>query len=163
MRPAGNPRQLERRRRFAISLLEDGLAPAEVATRVGVNRRSVCRWKAEYHRRGEAGIRAKPAPGRPAKLRREEQRLLVTMLMQGAQPAGFATDFWTSRRVAALIWQSFGVRYHIDHIGRLLRSLAWNPQRPLRLGESGAESGPRVQSEAAGEAWSTTARAGAGS
>ncbi len=139
MRPAGNPRQLERRRRFAMALLEDGLPPSEVAARVGVNRRSVCRWKAEYRHRGDVGIRARPAPGRPAKLRPEDQRVLIALLMQGAHSAGFATDRWTCRRVAALIWQRFGVRYHVDHIGRLLRMLGWIPQPTPRFSESGAD------------------------
>jgi transposase len=31
-----------------------------------------------------------------------------------------------------LIRTRFGVRYHVDHIGRVLRSLRWSPQKPQR-------------------------------
>jgi len=39
---------------------------------------------------------------------------------------------WTCPRVAQVIARRFGIRYHVDHIGRLLRSLGWTPQRPTR-------------------------------
>jgi transposase len=34
--------------------------------------------------------------------------------------------------VAQLIRRRFGIGYHVDHLGRLLRSLGWSPQRPER-------------------------------
>ena len=53
-------------------------------------------------------------------------------LLLGAQAAGFATDLWTCPRVTELIEKQFGVRYHVDHVGRLLHALGWSPQRPER-------------------------------
>jgi transposase len=132
MRPTGSPEELERRRVRALSLLKEGLLPVEVARRVGVDRRSVRRWKRAARRRGEAGVRAKPAPGRPPKLGAEHKRRLEALLLEGAQAAGFHTDLWTCPRVAELIDRHFGVRYHVDHIGRLLHDLDWSPQKPAR-------------------------------
>ena len=54
------------------------------------------------------------------------------LLQVGAEAAGFDTDLWTCPRVAKLIRKRFGARYHVDHIGRLLGSLGWSPQRPQR-------------------------------
>ena len=56
MRPTGSPAELERRRLRALALLKEGLLPSEVARRVGVDRRSVRRWKAAApgRRTGEA-------------------------------------------------------------------------------------------------------------
>ena len=34
--------------------------------------------------------------------------------------------------VAELIRREYGARYHVDHIGRLLRALGWTPQKPER-------------------------------
>src|SRR5216683_6404493 len=79
MRPAGSPQELERRRFRALSLLRDGVPPVEVARRVGVDRRSVRRWNAAARRRGEAAVRAKPAPGRPSKLTARHKRRLETL------------------------------------------------------------------------------------
>lgn len=132
MRPTGSPEELERRRLRALALLKEGLLPVEVARRVGVDRRSVRRWKRAARRRGEAGVRAKPAPGRPPKLTPEHKRQLEALLLKGAQAAGFHTDLWTCPRVAELIERRFGVCYHVDHIGRLLHDLDWTPQKPAR-------------------------------
>ncbi len=132
MRPSGSPQELERRRLRALALLGEGLLPAEVARRVGVDRRSVRRWKAAARRRGEAGVRAKPAPGRPSKLTAKHKRRLEGLLLKGAQAAGFDTDLWTCPRVAEVIARRLGVHYHVDHIGRLLHELGWTPQQPTR-------------------------------
>lgn len=132
MRPHGSPDVLERRRLQAIDLLEQGYAPVEVAQRLGVDRRSVRRWKAAYRQGGRRAIRARPATGRPPKLSPEQREQLRQALLEGAQAAGFPTDLWTCPRVARLITQRFGVRYHVDHIGRLLHALGWSPQKPQR-------------------------------
>jgi transposase len=132
MRPTGSPEELERRRLRALALLNEGLLPSEVARRVGVDRRSVRRWKAAARRRGEAGVRARPAPGRPPKLAPKHKRKLEALLLKGAQAAGFHTDLWTCPRVADLVERRFGVHYHVDHVGRLLHELGWSPQKPAR-------------------------------
>ena len=131
MRPSGSPEELERRRVRAIRLLLQGLQPVEVARRVGVDRRSVRRWNRLYRETGEAGLRAKPAPGRPLKLDARARQRLERVLLKGAQMAGFPTDLWTCPRVAQVIRDRFGVTYHVDHVGRLLRDLGWSPQPAL--------------------------------
>ena len=132
MRPHGSPAQLEQRRLHALVLLEQGLSPVDVGRRLGVDRRSVRRWKAAARHGGAARLKAIPAPGRPPKLDRRAQRRLARHLLRGAQAAGFPTDLWTCPRVATVIRREFGVRYHADHVGRLLRSLGWSPQKPER-------------------------------
>ena len=132
MRPHGSPAQLEARRLHALSLLQQGLAPVEVARRLGVDRRSVRRWKATARTGGRDAVRARPVPGRPPKLDASDRRRLEQLLLRGAHAAGFATDLWTCPRVATVIRREFGVRYHVDHLGRLLRRLGWSPQKPER-------------------------------
>lgn len=132
MRPEGSGKQLERRRQRAIALLREGRAPVEVARLVGVDRRSVRRWNAVHRRQGASGLAARPIPGRPCKLSARERERLERMLVRGAAASGFESDLWTCPRVAQVITRRFGIAYHVDHIGRLLRSLGWTPQRPLR-------------------------------
>ena len=132
MRPRGRPEVLHQRRLQAIRLLKQGYAPVEVAKGLGVDRRSVRRWKAAYRRSGEQGIAAKPAPGRPLKLNMQTRHRLERILLDGAKSAGFSTDLWTCPRVAQVIERQFAVTYHVDHVGRLLRSMGWTPQRPQR-------------------------------
>ena len=132
MRPPGSPRTLERRRRRAIALLEQGFQPVEVASQLGVDRRSVRRWKAAYQKGGEAAIEARAAPGRPPALDDKAKARLERLLLKGAKAAGFPTDLWTCPRIAEVIAERFGVEYHVDHIGRLLRGMGWSPQKPTR-------------------------------
>jgi transposase len=132
MRSAGSPEELQRRRERAIALLKAGVAPVDVASRVGVDRRSVRRWKAAHRRAGVAGIEARPAPGRPSALTAKHQRRLEQLLLKGARRCGFPTDLWTCARVARLIRGRFSIDYHVDHVGRVLHALGWSPQTPRR-------------------------------
>lgn len=55
------------------------------------------------------------------------------MLLQGAKVHGWANDLWTTRRIAELIRQKFGVSLHHDHVGRFLHKvLHWSPQKPRK-------------------------------
>jgi len=99
---------------------------------VGADRRSVRRWKAAWLQLGQKGIEARPASGRPCRLDAAERAHLERELLKGARQAGFPTDLWTCPRVARLIEELFGVRYNVDHVFRLLRSLGWSPQKPER-------------------------------
>lgn len=132
MRPPGSPQELERRRHRALALLAAGEEPVDVAQRLGVDRRSVRRWKAAHRAGGLSGVRAKPAPGRPPKLTAKQRGQLERLLLKGAEAAGFATPLWTCPRIATVIERHFKVRYHVDHIGRVLHALGWSPQQPTR-------------------------------
>ena len=132
MRPHGSPSELEQRRLRAIELLQEGRQPVEVARTLGVDRRSVRRWHAAYREEGEAGVKARPAPGPTSKLTDKQKAQLEQFLLEGAQAAGFETDLWTCPRVTELIQARFGVQYHVDHVSRLLHLLGWSPQKPQR-------------------------------
>src|SRR5437879_7050277 len=58
MRPQGSPAELERRRLRAIELLQREIPVHVVAERLGVDRRSVRRWKRAYRGRCRNGLRA---------------------------------------------------------------------------------------------------------
>jgi transposase len=130
MRPQGSPDELERRRLRAIELLQRDTPVHLVAERLGVDRRSVRRWKRTHRRQGRAGLRARPASGRPPKLTPPQRRRLARLVLAGPEAAGYRTNLWTCRRLVDLIREEFGVRYHPDHVGRLLRACGFSPQRP---------------------------------
>jgi transposase len=132
---------LEERRQRAIALLKAGQAPVEVARLLGVDRRSVRRWQAVYRARGADGLAARVVPGRPSKLSARQRAQLEVILLRGAAANGFASDLWTCPRVAQVIRRRFRISYHVDHIGRLLRSLGWTPQRPTRRALERDEAG----------------------
>jgi transposase len=125
-RPHGSPEQLERRRLRAWKLLREGLAPVEVARKLGVDRRSVRRWRALGEHKNLA---ARPASGRPTKLTEAQREALVGHLLEGPLACGYATPLWTCPRIAEVIRRRFKVA---SHVGRLLRTLGFSPQKPER-------------------------------
>jgi transposase len=90
-----------------------------------VDRRSVRRWNSAVRRAGRQALRSQPAAGRPPRLTLRARQQLQRALLRGAQAAGFPADLWTCPRVAQLIQQRFGIRYHPDHVGRLLHALGF--------------------------------------
>lgn len=130
MRPHGSAKQLECRRRQAIAMVQEGLSRAEVARRLGVGSGTVTRWWQAYEYQGEEGLKAKPHPGPKPKLNGRQRRWLVQRLLKGAKAHGYTTDLWTCPRIAEVIERHYGVRYHIDHIPRLMALLGWSCQKP---------------------------------
>src|SRR2546427_2472524 len=99
MRPQGSPAELERRRLRAIELLQREVPVHVVAERLGVDRRSVRRWKRAHRGQGRAGLRARPASGRPPKLAATQRRQLARMVVAGPGAAGDRPRMWASPRV----------------------------------------------------------------
>jgi len=130
MRPQGSPQELERRRRRAIALLQDGASVTEVARRLDCSHSSVILWRDRVQRRGVAALQARPAPGRPPKLRAKQVERLPRLLVRGAMAWGFSTELWTTQRIATVIRREFGVRLHRAHVSRLLSRLGWSCQKP---------------------------------
>jgi transposase len=135
MRPQGSPAELERRRLRAIELLERDVPVHVVADRLGVDRRSVRRWKRAFRLGGRERLQARPVPGRPARLTARQRQTLVQWILKGPEAAGYRTALWTCRRIAHLVQRRWGVTYHPDHIGRLLRACGLSPQRPQPIAQ----------------------------
>ena len=49
----------------------------------------------------------------------------------GLRPMASAARSGPAPRVVRVIEEEFGVRYHKDHVGRLLKGLRWTPQVPI--------------------------------
>jgi transposase len=113
-------------------LRREGWSRRAIAEALGVSPVSVSRWFARVRDGGPEALRARPGPGRPPKLSPAQKRLIPEFLWHGAEAYGFRGEVWTCARVARVIEEEFGVRYHKDHISRLLRELQWTPQVPIR-------------------------------
>ena len=132
MRPHGSPDALEQRRCRGVALLKQKLSLHEIARRVGCHASSVLRWRNALHSGGADALKAKPAPGRPPKLSAKQKATLVKLLAQGAMAHGYRTELWTTQRIATLIERRLGVKYHRNHVGKLLHQLGWSHQKPER-------------------------------
>ena len=135
MRPAGTPKQLQRRRRRAVRLLQAGQPMAGVARQVQASVSSVWRWWQTYQRAGPRGLQPRPTPARPSRLSAAQQHTLERILAKGPRRAGYPTDLWTLARVAKVIRREFGIRYHPSHVWKLLTARGWQCQ-PHELSEA---------------------------
>ena len=120
----------EDRRFQALSLYRKGVRQADIARQFRVSRAAVCQWLKRSRRRGRHALRRKPRPGRPPKMPVAHRRSLVRLLARGAQASGYSTQLWTAERIRRLMLERFGVRYHVNHVPKLLRQCGWSCQKP---------------------------------
>ena len=132
MRPHGSPQLLEERRKRVITFLKQNLSLHEIARRMGCHASSVLRWRDAFQDGGEKALKAKPVSGRPPKLTAKQEVRLVRLLTQGATAHGYRTELWTTQRIADLMERQLGVKYHRNHVGKLLHQIGWSHQKPER-------------------------------
>lgn len=154
MRSKGTAAELEARRRLAVERVGEGWAQKDVAAFLGVHRVTVAKWVARHRADKDAGLKAKPTPGRPRFLTPAQERKVLAWLAESPTRHGFDTDLWTARRVAELILQKLGVRFHPNYLREWLSKRNYSPQKPARRARQRdqaridrwvAEDWPRIQ------------------
>ncbi len=129
-----NPSMLEERRRNAVQLMLDGsIRKTNLSESLGVSYTSIKNWWNAFEDNGNSfeALSSKKHTGRRSRMNRQQLRRLERMLLKGPMEFGFETDLWTTERVASVIEQKFGIKYHPDHVRRILRnSLKFSPQKP---------------------------------
>ena len=131
--PAQERAALEVRRLQAAELFAQGHTQAEVARTLGVSRQSAHVWRVRFEQGGVDALRSRGPTGPDPKLSPADLARVEQALLQGAKANGFDTDLWTLERVAVVICQLTGVRYHPGHVWVILRQrLGWSLQRPER-------------------------------
>lgn len=133
----GNPRgvrrdfgALERRRLAAIELFADELNNSEIGRRLKVCNQTVSRWRRQYQAGGRQALQKAGRAGRQPLLSAAQKQRLTQLLPKGPERLGYETPLWTCWRVAQLIEEEFGIRYHAGHVWKILRQLNWSVQRP---------------------------------
>jgi transposase len=126
------PECYEWRRFRALYLKRRGWYQRDIAEAFDVSEEAVSRWLADVRDNGPEALRARPTPGRAPRLNTDQVRSIPELLWHGPEAYGFRGQVWTCARVAKVIEWEFGVRYHKDHVGRILKGLGWTPQQPIQ-------------------------------
>lgn len=140
---------LETLRIRAVKQIEDGAHPEDVAEVLGLDRSTVFKWVARYREGGIAALKAKPVPGRPAKLEGRQIAQLYTLIV-GTDPRQLRFDYalWTREMVRQVIRAEFEVALSVVSVGRLLKKMGLSAQRPLhRAYEQNLEAVERWKTE----------------
>ena len=117
-------RRLEAARRFTLA----EQTSQEIARDLGVPESTLSGWRQRWLAGGEAALASRSNPGRPNKgLDRER---LERDLSLGATHWGWQTLRWTTLRVAEVVQRTQKLRYHPDHLRKVLRQMGWSVQKP---------------------------------
>lgn len=119
-------------RKRAVASVQAGESPEAVARALGVHRVSVYGWLARYRRGGWGALDAKRRGGRRPKLdAKAMQWVYDTVTLKSPLQFKFAFALWTSKMIAKVITDRFGVKLSKSSVCRLLAQLGLSPQRPL--------------------------------
>ena len=124
--------EMEKRRKKAAKLFGKNVTASEVARRLGVARQVAYRWKAAWDQGGTTALTSKGPAGPKRRLTSAQMDQVADALVAGPAARGYKTNLWTLPRVADLIEELTGVRYHPGHVWRLLDSSGFSCQRPER-------------------------------
>jgi transposase len=122
----------EGRRLRAWELKEQGWSQQRIAAALGVTESAVSQWCARARAEGVRGLLHRSPPGAVPRLSLEQRAHIPALLQRSPAEYGFAGEVWTGKRVAVLLWEEFGVRYHPAHLSRLLRSVGCRLRKPRR-------------------------------
>jgi len=120
----------EERRFRAWDLHQQGWKQRDIATALGVSDGAVSQWLARARAGGVDDLHNRPHPGASPRLTEQQRQRIPALLARGAEHYGFLGNIWTSQRVAEVIERTFGVRYNVSHVRRLLYALGFSVQKP---------------------------------
>jgi transposase len=121
----------EGRRARAWELHQKGWTNSRIAEALGVTEPAVSQWLKSARTHGAAALRSKHRQGQGARLSRTQLQSIPELLERGPLAYGFDGEFWTCRRIAVVVARTFNVRYHPDHVRKLLHALHWSFQTPV--------------------------------
>jgi transposase len=123
---------LEAMRERAVRRVQEGESPEVAAKIFGIGRTAMYRWLSQYRRGGWSALKAKPIPGRSAKLDAKKMRWVYdTVTRNNPLQLNFAFALWTRQMIAKLIKDKFGIKLSAGLVGRLLAQLGMTCQKPL--------------------------------
>ena len=130
---------------LAVQRVLEGYSAVEVGEFLGVDPRSVRRWVAAFRGEGVAGLRPRPASGRPPKLTLLQEKIIRRWLRDSPTEHGFDTELWTAPRLGRVIEEEFRIRMNPRYLSAWLRRRGFSPQKPRRV--------PRERDHEAIAAW----------
>lgn len=117
----------------AVLLNHDENTSGEIAKTLKVSLSGVSEWLKIYSEQGIEGLLEGRRSGRPSFLSDFDKVLLCDIIDSGPIAYGYVSGLWTSIRIADVIDQEFGVRYHPGHVRKLLADFGFSVQSPKRV------------------------------
>jgi len=117
----------------SVLLNNEKNSSGEISTLLGAPRSRVSQWLKTYEEQGVDGLMEGKRSGRPSSLTDLQKILICDIIDSGPVAYGLMSGVWTSKLIAEIIEDEFGVRYHPGHVWKLLREFGFSVQSPKRL------------------------------
>lgn len=119
--------KVKERMQLVLNVVYHGKVAAQVAEReIHRSRSWACRWLKRYEEYGIEGLKDIPKGGRPTELSAEIVYKIKTILKESNQG-------WTTKQIEELIIQHAGVRYHSNHIYRVVKKWGFKQKVPRKV------------------------------
>ena len=115
----------EHRRFHAVLLARQGKTAPEIAGQLSCGRRPVQRWIERYNKGGPAGLAEGKRPGRPARLKAEQEAAFCRRLEAGPQPAD-GTCAFHGKDLQRILAGEFEVLLTLNAVYGLLHRLGYS-------------------------------------
>jgi transposase len=129
---------------IAANMFEQGLPTSVIRDSLQVDDQTARRWRRIFKACGREGLLSRQHTGRPSRLNEQQKQELCQWLLKKPHECGFDKHLWTQQLIADLILREFGVGYHHDHIGVILKELNFTHQKPMRRAKERDEA--RIES-----------------
>jgi transposase len=135
---------------IAANMFEQELETRVIAKSLTVAEQTVRKWRRAFAATGRDGLRSHKHAGPAPRLDAEQATRLAELLEKTPAECGLDRYLWTQQLIADLIEREFGVSYHHDHVGVILRRIGFSHQKPARRARERDEAGIQAWRK---EAW----------
>jgi transposase len=125
------------RRLLAIAAVYEGKRRSEAARAGAMDRQTLRDWVHRFNAAGPAGLIDRKPPGAKAKLTPAQKAELAMLIEAGPEPERDGVVRWRCVDLQKLILERWGVPYHENSVGRLIKRLGFRrlSARPRHLGQ----------------------------
>src|SRR4051794_30164858 len=111
----------------------DGWSSGEMDAVLKAPRSRVSAWLRSLEQEGWPALREGERPGRPPLLDLIDRQRLADLVDSGPTAYGFLSGVWISPRIARVIEEESGVRYHPGQVCRLLHQFGFSVPKPRKV------------------------------
>lgn len=113
---------LEHRRLRAYELVQRGWRATDIAAALGVSKAAVSQWTKAMRNGGKTALVSRKAPGARSQLTERHRKLIGAMQLDPPTAFGLQGEYWTRQLMQMMIKRLFGIRYSLQHVGRLMKA-----------------------------------------
>ncbi len=121
------------KRIHAVLLNSENYTGPAIAELLHAHRSKVSEWLKNYETHGEEALLEGHRSGRPSSLNVKQIKSLSIIIDNGPVAYGFTSAVWSSLMIGEVIENEFDVQFHPGHVRKILKSMDYSMQKPMRV------------------------------